>query len=728
MAIQNKIITFMNTREALGQMLIKISMAMACVNQLDDDISLVNLNAYSQPIFPFFFNIKPEKNIFNVLSVVERLDDKMLKGFFSQYSPNLYFLDVSDDTNLFQKYEDIKYQYFISLLKEAFKFSFITVERQINDKVISVLDMSDLLIIVVSPHLFSLQEAQFIIEKLKQLHYPLGFIKIISNMSGIKGGFKTSEIKDFLNVDVIGEIPVDSEVFLSAVNDGNLPLEKFTHSPFSIAIKKIANLLVKEVNKSKNEKSIFDAAPGKSKELKRRIQEQKTESEEVKPKKEISPEELAIALKKKIHKRILTEFDIGSFDSSMDEERMKEIKEKIKGIIESYIAEEDTKGLSREMRSKVVSELLDDILGLGPLEPLLRQEDVSEIMVNGPNDIYIERNGKIVLTDYHFTTEEQLRTVIDRILAPIGRRVDESSPLVDARLKDGSRVNIIISPLSLIGPVITIRKFVAQRLGIQDLIKLGSITKEIVDFLEICVKMRKNIIVSGGTGSGKTTLLNMLSSFIPSDERIVTIEDSAELKLRQRHVITLESKPPNIEGKGAIPIRRLVINALRMRPDRIVVGECRGGEALDMLQAMNTGHDGSLTTIHANTPKDAVSRLTTMVIMAGTELPQKAILEQIASAINVIVQTARLSDGSRKITKVTEVLGLDGDKVNMQDIFYFDQKGIDERKKIVGEFGSTGILPSFYNEIEIHGLKLPKGIFTKDFRHTVESEIGGGMG
>jgi len=302
-------------------------------------------------------------------------------------------------------------------------------------------------------------------------------------------------------------------------------------------------------------------------------------------------------------------------------------------------------------------------------------------------------------------------TVIDRILAPIGRRVDESSPLVDARLQDGSRVNVIIPPLSLIGPTITIRKFVTRRLGIDDLVRLASITPDMVKFLEGCVKLRKNILISGGTGSGKTTLLNMVSSFIPSDERIVTIEDSAELRLKQRHVITLESKPPNIEGKGAIPIRRLVINALRMRPDRIIIGECRGAEALDMLQAMNTGHDGSLTTIHANSPKDAISRLTTMVIMAGTELPQKAILEQIASAINIIVQTARLSDGSRKIVKVTEVLGLDGDRINMQDLFYFEQKGLDEKRKVVGEFKKCGVLPSFFNEFEIHGIEMPESIF-----------------
>ncbi|MBA3066732.1 CpaF family protein [bacterium] len=401
-------------------------------------------------------------------------------------------------------------------------------------------------------------------------------------------------------------------------------------------------------------------------------------------------------------------------NTAADEESLSRMKNKMKGVIENFIAEEKAAGLSREMRTKIVSELLDDVLGLGPLEELLRQDDISEIMVNGPNDIYVEKGGKITLTDTHFTAESQLRTVIDRILAPIGRRVDESSPLVDARLKDGSRVNIVIPPLSLIGPTITIRKFGDEKLGMQDLIQFGSIEQRMIDFAGICVKLRKNIIISGGTGSGKTTLLNMVSSFIPDDERIVTIEDSAELKLRQRHVITLESKPPNIEGKGAITIQRLVINSLRMRPDRIIIGECRGGEALDMLQAMNTGHDGSLSTAHANSPLDAISRLMTMVIMAGTELPGKAIVEQIASAIQIVIQTSRFSDGSRKITHITEVIGIENGNVQLRDLFRFKQEGLNNSGKVIGSFHAEGHLPTFFDDIAIHGLKLSKGIFNKD--------------
>jgi pilus assembly protein CpaF len=325
--------------------------------------------------------------------------------------------------------------------------------------------------------------------------------------------------------------------------------------------------------------------------------------------------------------------------------------------------------LSRMERQKIVTEIMDEVVGYGPIEPLIRDPEISEIMVNGPKQVFIERDGKLEKTGISFRDKEHVMHIIDKIVSPLGRRIDESMPMVDARLPDGSRVNAVIPPLSLIGPVITIRKFSREPLTIQDLIRFGTLTPQMATFLEACVKARLNIIISGGTGSGKTSTLNVLSSFIPANERIVTIEDAAELQLNQEHVITLESRPPNIEGKGEITIRDLVRNALRMRPERIVVGEVRSGEALDMLQAMNTGHDGSLTTVHANSPRDLLVRLETMVMMAGMELPAKAIREQIASAFDLIIHQARLRDGSRKITHVTEVVGMEEDKITLQDIF-----------------------------------------------------------
>ena len=358
----------------------------------------------------------------------------------------------------------------------------------------------------------------------------------------------------------------------------------------------------------------------------------------------------------------------------------------------------------------MLEQITDEIIGLGPLEPLLRDESITEIMVNGPRQVYIERSGKLELTNVVFQNDDHVMRIIDRIIAPIGRRVDESSPMVDARLTDGSRVNAIIPPLSLVGPVVTIRKFAASPFTTDDLIRFGTATADMFDFLRACVEARLNLFVSGGTGSGKTTTLNVLSSFIPNDERIVTIEDAAELQLRQEHVVTLESRPPNIEGKGAIPIRELVRNALRMRPDRIIVGECRSGEALDMLQAMNTGHDGSMSTGHANSPRDMLSRLETMVLMAGVDLPLRAIREQVASAVDLIVQQSRLKDGTRKIVNITEVQGMEGDVIVMQDVFVFEQTGVVEGK-IQGRLKPTGIRPKFVEKFEIMGINLPPGLF-----------------
>ena len=363
-------------------------------------------------------------------------------------------------------------------------------------------------------------------------------------------------------------------------------------------------------------------------------------------------------------------------------------------------------------QEKIENELYHEAIGLGPLEDLISREDITEIMVNGPDNVYVERNGILYKTDTAFADDHQVLAAIERIVSPLGRRIDESSPMVDARLKDGSRVNAIIPPLSLVGPSITIRKFAKTPLTVEKLISYGSITAEIAHFLDVCVKIRKNILISGGTGSGKTTLLNILSGYLPATERIITIEDAAELQLRQEHLVRLESRPANIEGKGEVTIRDLVRNSLRMRPDRIVIGECRGGEALDMLQAMNTGHDGSLTTIHANSPRDALARLETLVLMAGFDLPLRAIREQIASAISIIVQINREKDGSRKVVCVSEITKMEGDIITMQDLFTFRQDGWSEDGRLLGHFEPTGAIPTFMEDIRRANLDLDISMFT----------------
>jgi pilus assembly protein CpaF len=404
---------------------------------------------------------------------------------------------------------------------------------------------------------------------------------------------------------------------------------------------------------------------------------------------------------------------INDLDPKLDLTNQVEVRRQIEELF-GKIADEEGLALTRAERVRMLEQITDEILGLGPLEPLLRDETLTEVMVNGPQQVYIEREGKLELTNVTFQNDEHVMKIIQRIIAPIGRRIDESSPMVDARLADGSRVNAIIPPLSLVGPVITIRKFSATPYTVDDLVRFGTATPEMFEFLEACVKARLNIFVSGGTGSGKTTMLNILSSFIPDDERIVTVEDAAELQLRQEHVITLEARPSNIEGKGAIPIRELVRNSLRMRPDRIVVGECRSGEALDMLQAMNTGHDGSMSTGHANTPRDMLSRLETMVLMAGMDLPLRAIREQISSAVDLIVHQNRLKDGTRKITNITEVQGMEGDVIVMQDVFVFEQTDVVDGK-IIGRLKPTGIRPHFVEKFEVSGIHLPPNIFGSPF-------------
>lgn len=412
-------------------------------------------------------------------------------------------------------------------------------------------------------------------------------------------------------------------------------------------------------------------------------------------------------LKATIHKKVIDELkEIAPDNDNSPENLAVKIEEMVLGILEK-----EGEHIPRLDRLRIAKEISDDAIGFGPITPLLNDPDITEIMVNGPDKVFVEKRGKIELTDVLFRNNNHIMHVIERIVTPLGRRIDESMPMVDARLPDGSRVNAIIPPLALNGPTITIRKFFKEPLIIDDLVRFGTLTTQVADFLEACVKSRLNIVVSGGTGSGKTTTLNILSSFIPDDERIVTIEDAAELQLRQVHIITLESRPPNIEGKGAITIRDLVRNALRMRPDRIVVGEVRSGEALDMLQAMNTGHDGSLTTGHANTPRDMLSRLETMVLMAGMELPVKAIREQISSAIDLIIQQSRMRDGTRKITHITEVQGMEGDIIVLQDIYVYKQEGVDSEGMIKGRFIATGIRPKFLGQLEAHGIILPPEVF-----------------
>jgi pilus assembly protein CpaF len=418
-----------------------------------------------------------------------------------------------------------------------------------------------------------------------------------------------------------------------------------------------------------------------------------------------STEAILQDLRLRIHRRLIDTLDLTKL-SNLEMER---VRVEIRRILEDMVAAEAIP-VSRADRDRLVMEVQHEVFGLGPLETLMKDPEISDILVNCSSQIFVERYGKLEKSDVRFRDDAHLMQIIERIVTRVGRRVDESSPMVDARLADGSRVNAIIPPLALDGPVLSIRRFGAERLTINDLIQFNSIPPQIAEVAAACVKSRLNMLVSGGTGAGKTTLLNCLSNFIPDNERIVTIEDSAELKLQQEHIVRLETRPANIEGQGAVTARDLVRNALRMRPDRIVIGEVRGGEALDMMQAMNTGHDGSISTIHANSARDALSRLETMMLMAGINLPERALREQVASGLDIIVQLTRLSDGSRKVVEFAEVTGMEGSTITTQTIFKFDQRGV-ENGKVIGEFVATGVMPSFMDRLERHGFRIPNTHF-----------------
>ena len=409
-------------------------------------------------------------------------------------------------------------------------------------------------------------------------------------------------------------------------------------------------------------------------------------------------------IKNEVQNRLLAELD-----PSMDVTQTAEVRRQIEELFESILVEMNIV-LSRPERRRLFEQIVAEILGLGPIEPLLSDETITEVMVNGAKNIYVERGGKIHREPASFESDDHLMRIIDRIVAPLGRRIDESSPYVDARLNDGSRVNAVIPPISLVGPVLTIRKFAKNPITVEQLIEFGTLTAESIEFMKACVIARVNMVISGGTGSGKTTMLNVLSQYIPSDERIVTIENAAELQLRQEHVVTLETRPPNIEGRGEVTIQNLVVNSLRMRPDRIIVGEIRDEAALDMLQAMNTGHEGSMTTAHSNSPRDTLSRIETMTLMAGMDLPTRAIREQISSALELVIHIERMRDGTRKVTHVSEIQGMEGDVITMTDIFIFEQTGL-ENGRVIGRLRPTGLRPRFMEKIEQSGIHLPASIF-----------------
>ncbi len=587
------------------------------------------------------------------------------------------------------------------------------------------LDFADLVYWVCLPQRSHCEATYSIFSELKALHFPLERFEVVINQANLPGSLAPQEIDKFfqtLQKKVLAYMPWE-ELIPECANTQKVLVAENMQNDWAKTLKVLLARLGSAIPAAKSwESSLETNEFQQGSELLWKSALGADSSDGATAKKKPEPARLAEGdippfwdeLKGKMHKLVVTAMETERIRISDETEQNEENRTRVSAIIESLLQREPELKLSRQQREVFSAELIDEILGLGPLQSLLRDPSVNEIMVNSFNRIYIERQGKLVLLPVRFRDDDQVVQVIKRIVAPVGRRIDESVPLVDARLKDGSRVNAIIAPLAVSGPTLTIRRFSAKPFTYKQLIGFGACTPELIEFVKNCVILRKNIIISGGTGTGKTTFLNMLSNFIPEDERIITVEDTAELNLMQEHWVRLESRPPNIEGKGEIAIRDLIKNCLRMRPDRIVVGECRGGEALDMLQAMNTGHEGSLATLHANSPNDAISRLAAMCLMAGTELPMSVLVDMISSAVHVIIQLTRFSDGKRRVTYVTEVTGKEGLKISMQDIYKYHQVAVNEKGQSVGYFSACDYVPTFHEEFHFKGLNVPKSIFESE--------------
>jgi pilus assembly protein CpaF len=597
-------------------------------------------------------------------------------------------------------------------IKSSFPITVVDCGSRIDGSIIKILEHSSIILVVSNPEILVLNQTKKVLEKIQTLLFPQEFVKIILNKMTPNNPYNPAFLEQTLKRQVVCSIPEETDLARTALIKGQPMVTLATGSGTTKALIQLGRQLIegKILEKLSAYKRAKPATPPPSEKTPENTTSKKSSNRSSFGK---EPQDPRSRFKLLIHEQLVEKMDLKKeqLNRQLDEAKKMELRDKAMKIITEIVGKEDHPWKSREDSSKLVKEVLDEALGLGPLEDLIADRTVSEIMVNRADLIYLEKGGKNMKSPVVFSSNVQVMAAIERIVNPLGRRIDEKTPYVDARLADGSRVHAIIPPLAIDGPMITIRKFPEKRLGPEDLIKFGSITPEISDFLRTCIEARLNVVISGGTGSGKTTCLNILSSFIPSTERILTVEDAAELSLVQEHVGRLETRPANIEGTGAITIRDLVKQTLRMKPDRIIVGEVRGGEALDMLQAMNTGHDGSMATVHANNPRDALTRIETLVLMAGMDLPAKAIREQISSAVHLIVQQSRLSDGSRKITHITEVCGMQGEVITTQDIFLFKQTGQDKDRKVIGKHVATGFIPKFVEKIESHGIKIPRGLF-----------------
>jgi len=716
----SKTVAIFSTKGGVGKTLVAANLAVGLGYYGGKKVAVIDLDLQAVGDMPKLFGVVPNRTMIDLAQSLEKdPEGTSLNDYFvtvEKYNIDLLPGVLSPRQIAFLNPQKI--EMVLNHLRGKYDYIIIDTGKAFTETLFTTFNHTNLILLVVTPDVLSVYQTKWALDTLQSLHIPLNMIKVVLNRAQSSGSVSWQEVRAAIPCEIVSRIPSEGKSVGLALNRGIPVIVDAPNCKVSQAIRSLQRQLVEKEElfleyQKVSPQTLREEMAAKEGDFWKKfdlVQEPLGEEKEDKESDEISD------LKKRIHRRLIEKLDLKHLDLDMtNPDAARAIREKTEKVITNALSDETGVFLSSfEVRRRLVKEIADEALGLGPLEDLIDDPEITDIMINNKNQIYIERRGKIVLSPKRFLSNEQVRQVIERIIAPLGRRIDESVPMVDARLTDGSRVNAIIPPLALTGPTLTIRKFSKERLEMEDLIGLNTISKPMADFVHACVLSRKNTIVSGGTGSGKTTVLNVLSAYVPDDERIITIEDAAELRLKQDHWVRLESRPPNIEGRGAIPIRELFRNSLRMRPDRIIVGECRSAESLDMLQAMNTGHDGSMTTVHANSTHDVLSRLDSMILMSGVELPVRAIREMIASAIHVIVHTARLSDGSRKVMQVSEMVGMvDEIHIGLKDIFVFKQKGLDKEGKVLGDFQATGYIPSFLEDIRIRGIPMPDDVFKK---------------
>lgn len=697
------LIAVVGGKGGVGKSVFAANFACTIMNELRAQTLLIDADAKSVGDQNVIMGIKPQKTLKELANFQGSLNSQPMNTLVTMHPSGLAYLGAVRGPEESLNISPDLLGKLLDFFARAFKFIIVDVGTDLGPAQMTILQEATAIMIITSPEVLVVTQTQRLINELLSATFPKDMFQLVINKAS-PTGLSPQTISNQLQLPYLGIVPQDEATSMMALQKYTpfvlaAPKAPMTAAYYDLARKLTGGVIqrLKTISRPKPANTSTDAAPTSSAAATTSGMDSRT------------------LLKIRVHNELIRTVDLKKLllDTKQDEGKEKEIREKTKREI-TLIVDREAPDIARDERSKIIKEVLEEALGLGPLEDLLADSDVSEIMVNGFKKIFVEKSGKVQLSPVAFTSNDHLRRIIERIVTPLGRQINDSTPYVDARLKDGSRVNAVIEPLAIDGPALTIRKFKKGGITAEKYINYGSTTKSMIDFLRICAENGLNIVISGGTGSGKTSLLNMLSSFIPSNERVITVEDAAELQLQQEHVVRLETRPPSMEGTNAVSIRDLIKNALRMRPDRIIVGECRDGAALDMLQAMNTGHDGSMTTTHANSPRECIARLETLCMMSGMELPVRAIREQISGAVNLIVQISRLSDGSRKIISITEVAGMQGDVVTLAEIFRFKETGYDKNRKIQGVFQATGTIPSFIQKLSDKGVVIPREIFAND--------------